>query len=101
MKELVNFVKMFLAATTIVLSYVFAGIGIVELVWNTDDSEKFQARVIFLSILLFIANVFILVVSWHALGSAGSKGIYNLVISFNLIYLVVGNIYFFFIRNLL
>jgi hypothetical protein len=99
MKELINFVKMFLAITTVILAYVFAGMGAVELFWNTDDSEKFQARVIFISLLLFIVNVFILIASYNIMGDEGSTGIYNLVIYSNLIYLILGNIYFFFIRK--
>ena len=68
MKEIINFVKTVLVLSTIVLAYVFANMAAVELFWNTKDSEQYQARVIFLSVMLFIISCFTLIVSYHILG---------------------------------
>jgi hypothetical protein len=98
MKEIINFVKTVLVLSTIVLAYVFANMAAVELFWNTKDSEQYQARVIFLSVMLFIISCFTLIVSYHILGDSGSTGVYNFVIYFYLFYMLLGNIYFFIIR---
>ncbi len=98
MKEIINFVKAVVVLSTVVLAYLFANMAAVELFWNTKDSAQYQARVILLSIMLFIMSCFTLIVSYHILGDSGSTGIYNFVIYFHLFYMLLGNIYFFMIR---
>ncbi len=85
--------KSLLWSIAIILLYVYATVGIVELFWNCSDYRKREARIKFLLYMIFILTLIIIIGSYHLLGHAGSTIFFQAVIFFHVAYLVIGSVF--------
>jgi hypothetical protein len=54
--------KSILISLSIVLLYFYAAAGVIKIIWNSKK-EKFDARVSFISVMMFIGTLFMLIAS--------------------------------------
>ena len=77
----------------ILLVYWWASKGIVKLFFNTNDKRKFDNQVKFLNYCFVLFSLVYLIGIYHIVGPFHTAGFYKAFIIFNLIYLVIGNIF--------
>lgn len=88
--------KSLLTSAAVVFIYLFATLGIVRLFWNTNDVDKFEGRAKFIGILLILFTIVYIIGIYHIVGVAKVDNYYYGLITFHVIYLVVGLIVFLF-----
>jgi amino acid transporter len=82
--------KSILISLSIVLLYFYAAAGVIKIIWNSKKENVFDARVSFISVMMFIGTLFMLIVPYHLFGSQSVTGLYYCIIVFHIIYLFVG-----------
>lgn len=91
-------IKSLLTSAGIVLFYVFATIGIVRLLWNTDNEYMFEGRVKFLILSSILFSLFYIIGIYHIVGPHHVDIFYQTFIYGQLLYVVVGLLSFTFIK---
>lgn len=82
--------KSLFTSAGIVFFYIFATVGIVKLFWNTNNTEKFQGRVILLSLGSFVFSLLYVVGMYHIVGSRNVDVFYKVFILFQTMYCITG-----------
>lgn len=83
-------IKSLLTSAGFILFYVFATMGIVKLLWNTDNTEKFQGRVVLLGLCSFIFSLLYIVGTYHIFGSHNVDMFYKVFIISQALYCIIG-----------
>jgi hypothetical protein len=91
-------IKSLLTSAGIVLFYVFATIGIVRLLWNTDNEYMFEGRVKFLILSSILFSLFYIIGIYHLVGPYHVDMFYKVLIYGQLLYIIVGLLSFTFIK---
>jgi hypothetical protein len=55
--------KSILISLSIVLLYFYAAAGVIKIIWNSKKENVFDARVSFISVMMFIGTLFMLIAS--------------------------------------
>lgn len=82
--------KSLFTSAGIVFFYIFATMGVVKLLWNTNNTEKFQGRVILLGLGSFVFSLLYIVGTYHIFGSRNVDMFYKVFIISQAIYCVTG-----------
>jgi hypothetical protein len=82
--------KSLFTSAGIVFFYIFATMGVVKLLWNTNNIEKFQGRVILLGLGSFVFSLLYIVGTYHIVGSRNVDVFYKAFILFQTMYCVTG-----------
>ena len=91
-------IKSLLTSAGIILFYVFATIGIVRLLWNTDNEHMFEGRVKFLILFSILFSLFYIIGIYHIVGPYHTDMFYKIFVYGQFIYVVVGLLSFTFIK---
>jgi uncharacterized membrane protein len=91
-------IKSLLTSAGIVLFYVFATIGIVRLLWNTDNEYTFEGRVKFLIFSSILFSLFYIIGIYHLIGPYHVDMFYKVLIYGQFLYIIVGLLSFTFIK---
>lgn len=91
-------IKSLLTSAGIILFYVFATIGIVRLLWNTDNEHMFEGRVKFLIFSSILFSLFYIIGIYHIVGPYHTDVFYKIFAYGQLFYIMVGLLSFTFIK---
>jgi hypothetical protein len=73
-----------------ILLYFYATAGIVKLFWNTKNEYMFSGRVKFLVYLHVLVTLIAIILPYHLLGPSTTDTIYKIIISYHILYIVLG-----------
>jgi hypothetical membrane protein len=91
--------KSLLNSLAIILIFLYATAGFLKLFWNTPDENRFEARVKFLTLLLFIISILYVIGIYHIVGPYKVEPFYWVFIILSIAYLVIGIVANMFIKN--
>ena len=77
----------------ILLVYWWASKGIAKLLFKADNKHKFNNQVAFINYCFVLFSLVYVIGIYHIVGPYHVDGFYKAFIIFNLIYLVIGNIF--------
>ena len=82
--------KSLLTSLGLILLYYYATVGIVKLIWNTDDDCKFEGRVKFLVLLSILFSIIYVFGIYYIVGIHYVNSFYKFFIVAQLIYVGLG-----------
>jgi hypothetical protein len=82
--------KSLLTSLGLILLYYYATVGIVKLIWNTDDDYKFEGRVKFLVLLSILFSIIYIFGIYYIVGIHYVNSFYKFFIVAQLIYVGLG-----------
>jgi len=82
--------KSLLTSLGLILLYYYATVGIVKLIWNTDDDYKFEGRVKFLVLLSILFSIIYIFGIYYVVGLHHVDSFYKFFIVAQLIYVGLG-----------
>ena len=82
--------KSLLTSLGLILLYYYATVGIVKLIWNTDDDYKFEGRVKFLVLLSILFSIIYVFGIYYIVGIHYVNSFYKFFIVAQLIYVGLG-----------